>query len=370
MFILSVISFIVVFSVVVFVHELWHYFVAKNAWVKIKEFAIGLPPTAKVLWKNKAWTKFLLNYIPFGWYVKMYWESDEKLINTKWAFVNLSKFKRFQVIVAWVVMNFVFAMLILTVLFTIWTKPLILSEEDFNTYKKSWVIEMESFDWVKIVEFVEESYGEKSGLKQWDNVLSINWTKIDKDSFVELNSKWWVLSYEVSRDSEILNINVEVDSQWKIWAYVTDKPVIKNINEISFPLHESFIYSLQQSVRIWVLTIQTFWDVIANIFTKWSIPDWVSWPIWIAKTTWLVVLSWSYDEVLKFMALISLSLAVINILPIPVLDWWHLLFLLIETVIWRKMVNKFKWFFSLIGLIFLLFLMVFISVWDLFNLIN
>ena len=370
MFILSVISFLIIFSLVVFIHEFWHFLLAIKNGVKVEEFAIWLPPLAKKIWENKYWTKFLLNWIPFWWYIKMYWENEKKLIKKEWAFFSLPIFNRMQIVVAWVFMNFLFAWWILTLLFTIWTQPLILSENDFEKYKKQWIIHLEKTTWLRVIKLVENSNAIKYWLLPWDNIIKINWIKVNKENFSSLNKSWENLKYTILRNKKQLELNINTDNNWKIWAYITDEDVIKSIDDISYSLFQSAIISIKECIRISVLTIQTFWDVIVNIFTKWTTPEWVSGPIWIAKMSWLIVKNWTFDEIFKFMALISLSLAVINILPIPVLDWWHLLFLFIEAIMWRKIVDKFRWILNLFGLVFLIWLMVFISLWDLFNLLS
>ncbi len=368
MFITSLLSFLVIFSIVVFIHELWHYCVAIMNWVKVEEFAIWMPPLAKLIKKTKSWTSFVLNYIPFGWYVKMYWEIDDgSKKKKKWAFFALPIYKRAQIVIAWVLMNFVFAWGILAILFTLWAKPLLLTKDDFDKYKNLWVILVEDFEWIKILDFIKDSSWEASGLVKWDIVLSINWVPVSEENFSKMNNEWWELHYEISRSSTIINMQVSPDAEWKIWAFVTWEGSVKEISDISFPFIESIAFTFKECMRIAVLTIKTFWEVIAWIFT-WITPDWVSGPIWIAKMSWMVVSNWSFEEIFKFMALISLSLAVINILPIPVLDWWHLLFLWIECIIGRRAISKFRWSFNLLGFVFLIWIMVFITYWDIYNL--
>ena len=369
MFLISIISFLVIFSVVVFIHELWHYFTALIHWVKVKEFAIWMPPLAKLLWTNKSWTKFLLNYIPFGGYIKMYWEVEESGESKKWAFFALPIYKRASIVVAWVLMNFLFAWWILTILFTIWAKPLVLSKLDFEKYTNEWVIILEQLEWIKILEFVEQSTWKDAGLMQWDIVTSINWSIVNEKNFSEINSKWWDLNYEILRSWIIINLLIHTDDQWRIWAFVTWQWEVMEVKDISYPFLQSMVFTLKECLKISILTVKTFWDVIVGIFT-WITPDWVSGPIWIAKMSWLVVSNWSIEEIFKFMALISLSLAVINILPIPILDWWHLLFLWIECIIGWKLVNKFRWSFNLLGFVFLIWIMVFITFMDIHSLFS
>lgn len=335
MIIISIISFIVIFSIVVFIHEFWHYFIAKKCWVKIEEFAIWLPPLAKLIHKNELWERFVLNWIPFWGYVKMYWESygSGKTLG-KWAFCNASILKRCFIVIAGVTMNFISAWVILSILFTIWTKPIIISSDDFDKYSKEGYIISQSYEWIRVVDFVENSRGKTSWLEVWDIIQSVNWFPVNINKFTfEPSQKY---KYKVLRWESQIQLEVETNSEWKIWAFITDKPIVKEIKNIKIDFYKSPFYALNEMYRISTATIKAFWWVISNIFSKWKIPDEVSWPVGIASLSWQISMSGDFNDIFKFIAMISLSLWVLNLMPIPALDGWHLLFLWIEAIIWRR----------------------------------
>lgn len=379
MFLISLISFLIIFSIIVLTHECWHYFVAKFFWVKIEEFGIWLPPRMKTLWTNKLWTKFILNWIPFWWYVKMKWESEfywgsEKLTQVnnelakKWNFAHVSFIWKVSIIIAGVSMNFILAWLTLALLFTFWTKPLLLSDQDVNKYSELWYVIFEEFKWITVMDFWKDSPWEKSWLEQWDIISKINWSTVKtKNDLSILNKQSNTLDYEILRNDSIINLKISKNDEWKIWVFLTDQPLIKEIKDMKMPFWESIIFSFKECIRIWILTIKWFWEMIANLFSKWESPNNVSWPIWMAKMSWMLIVNWSINDVFKFLALISLSLAVINIIPIPALDWWHLLFLILECIIWRKYTEHLSKYLNLVWFLFLISLMVFVTFLDIIN---
>jgi len=372
MFIVSIISFIVLFSFIVLIHEWGHYRSAIRHWVKVEEFWLWLPPRAKTLWKNKSWTKFTLNWIPFWGFVRMFWEdsTDLKDRKKKWSFWTISLLWRMEIVLAWVFMNFILAWWLLIILFTIWTEPIMLSKTDFEKQIQQWNIIMENFDWVKIITLTEDWLWKISWFEAWDIISKINWKIISKVTDISaIQAPWLSLSYEVKRWDSILNIPVILDETWKLWTQITAWPVLKEIKKIKMWFFDSIIFSFKECFRIWTSTVKMFWEIIVNIFTKWATPDWVAWPIWIAQMTSVFVSAWDFNWLIKFMALISLSLAVINLMPIPALDWWRFVFLLIEWIIRKPVPVIWETYIHLWWYIFLMWLIFLVSIQDILRLI-
>ena len=107
---MSIIIFIIVLGVLIFVHELGHFIVAKKSGIRVDEFAIGFPP--RIFSFKKGGTKYSLNMIPFGGYVKIYGENSEDESvdpNAKDSFVNKNSWTQAAVLVAGVTFNIIFA---------------------------------------------------------------------------------------------------------------------------------------------------------------------------------------------------------------------------------------------------------------------
>lgn len=83
---------LIIFSIIVLIHEYGHFKTARIFWVKVFEFGLGIPPKAKKLWTDKSWTEYTLNWLPIWWFVRLKWENnhyfliydkDKNLINKK-----------------------------------------------------------------------------------------------------------------------------------------------------------------------------------------------------------------------------------------------------------------------------------------------
>ena len=122
-FVLTGIVFILVFGVLILVHEWGHFYAARRAGIKVEEFGFGLPPRAWGIKKGE--TIYSLNWIPFGGFVRLYGEDsyDPKLLHDERSFVSKNVWQRTKVIVAGVVMNFILAILLLTIGFSVGMVP-------------------------------------------------------------------------------------------------------------------------------------------------------------------------------------------------------------------------------------------------------
>jgi len=114
---LSIIIFIVILSLLVFVHEFGHFSMAKKFGMKVDEFGFGCPPRAKKLFEKNG-TLYTLNWLPLGGFVKIKGESGDSRGDTD-SFAHKKVWQRFIVLVAGVSMNFVLAWLLLTIGFII-----------------------------------------------------------------------------------------------------------------------------------------------------------------------------------------------------------------------------------------------------------
>lgn len=167
--ILTIIVFILIFSVLVIIHELGHFWFAKRAGIKVEEFGFGLPP--RIWGKKKGGTLYSINWIPFGGFVKLKGEDahDPKMLKDPKSFSAKSKWQRFQVLVAGVLMNFILAFVLLSFGFMVGMEPLIVDGNDFRNALKNGTMQLTSGMVVKEVE--PGSNGEKLGFKAGDNVI-------------------------------------------------------------------------------------------------------------------------------------------------------------------------------------------------------
>ncbi|MDX9970864.1 MAG: site-2 protease family protein [Candidatus Gracilibacteria bacterium] len=128
-YLLTAIVFILIFSVLILIHELGHFVMAKRAGIKVEEFGFGLPP--RIWGKKKGETIYSINLIPFGGFVRMLGEDsrDKKMLENKRSFIAQPMRSRVKVIVAGVTMNFLLAYAIITFGLIVGMEPLLLPDE-------------------------------------------------------------------------------------------------------------------------------------------------------------------------------------------------------------------------------------------------
>ena len=128
--ILTIIAVVIIFSILVLIHEAGHFFAARRAGIKVLEFGIGFPP--RLFEKKIGETTYTINAIPFGGFVKLYGEdaTSEAVIKAKDSYAHKSPWVRTKVVVAGVLMNFILAIFLLTIGFTFGIEPLLVTEAD------------------------------------------------------------------------------------------------------------------------------------------------------------------------------------------------------------------------------------------------
>lgn len=163
---------ILVFSFLILIHELGHFWAARRNGVKVEEFGIGFPP--RIFSFRRGETLYTLNLIPFGGFVKLYGEDadDAKTLADSRSFASKSKWARVQITVAGVAMNLLFAFIALTVGFTFGMEPLIAEYDDVVKGVKTGVIETVSG--LRVAELSETAAAYRAGLRPDDEVLKIN----------------------------------------------------------------------------------------------------------------------------------------------------------------------------------------------------
>lgn len=173
---ITIVVFILIFSLLILIHEFGHYFAAKRAGIKVEEFGIGLPP--RIWGKKKGETIYSINLIPFGGFVRMLGEdsSDKKALKDKRSFAAQSMRARAKVIVAGVFMNFLLAWILLTVTLSFGMQPLLLPDEVLPAIHDGKIVVKEG---VKILEVEENGIASEFGLKSGDIIYSLNGQPLD-----------------------------------------------------------------------------------------------------------------------------------------------------------------------------------------------
>lgn len=203
-YLLAVIAFIVIFSILILIHEFGHFIMAKRAGIKVEEFGFGLPPR---MWgKKKGETIYSINWIPFGGFVRMLGEdqADPKALKSKRSFAAQSMRARVFVIVAGVAMNFLLAWLLMWVGFTAGMQPL-LGPDDVLPAVNSGQIILEQG--VKIKSVDADSLAATAGFKADDLIYSINRSKIDANNLAAI-TKDPSKDFGVIRDGKSVTLQI------------------------------------------------------------------------------------------------------------------------------------------------------------------
>lgn len=348
-------------SVLVLIHELGHFLTAKRFGIKVEEFGFGFPP--RVFGKKIGETLYSFNLLPIGGFVKLYGEDDAgsgKVSKSKEVTKDLERaffakpiWQRIVVVVAGVVMNFGLAVLIATYLFTSQGIP----KDNQN---------------VLVADVSKGSPADTAGMKSGDLIVSIDSQKV-KDPSMLIATTQDKLGKEVTvvvkrGESEIpLKVTPRLNAPEGEGAMgVAIEP---NITFQKYPFPQSIYYGTKQAVQDSVLVVTGFLDMIKTIFTKQTIPEGVAGPVGMAQLTGEFV-KIGPEAVLSLVYMLSLSLAVLNILPIPALDGGRLFFILIELFTRRKVNPKFEAYAHMAGIVVLLLFLAFISYKDIVRIVS
>jgi regulator of sigma E protease len=349
---MTTILFLLVLSILVFVHELGHFLVAKFFNIRVDEFAIGFPP--KVYSKTYGETTYALNALPLGGYVKIHGENPEDGLDTsdKRSFQNVSWWKQVLVLVAGVTFNIIFAWMLLSLSLMIGT-----SKASTEGVPAEYIRGTQS---VLIQAIVPESPAEKAGLRAGAIVESVQGVPIRQAKDVQMT---------IQKATSSVSIVAITQGMSATYTIIPEKQAIgvslAEMASIRMPIIPAVIYGAQGTYN---LTQQLGTGVIGffgNLFHGDASWEEVSGPVGIAKVVGGAGRE-GFVSVLFIAALISISLAIMNILPFPALDGGRIVIALIEGAMRKRLNIQFVNGLNTIGFLLLITLMVVVTVKDIF----
>ncbi len=361
---MSFITLIIVISVLVFVHEFGHFIVAKKNGVRVDEFSIGFPPR---VWSFKRGeTTYSLNLIPFGGYVKIFGENPDEASmrgpDSQRSFVNKNRGVQAAILIAGIAMNIIFAWALLSASFMIGVQRA--------------PAEGVSGSGIFISDVLANSPAEKAGLKPNDLIIGItnNSGKIEEkvnainmEAVVTASAgKPIILTYERAggtATTSVIAMSGVVKDKLAIGVAMVD---VENLKLSFFP---ALLEGAKATWEVTVMTALGLKDFLLQIFSFKADLSQVSGPVGIAGYL-NQARQFGASTLLSFVALISINLAVINLLPFPALDGGRLLFVAIEAVIRRPLNPKIANTLNLLGFALLLLLMVTITFSDVSKLLK
>jgi regulator of sigma E protease len=351
----SILIFFLVLSVLVLVHEFGHYFVAKKSGVWVEEFGLGLPPRA---WGKKIGdTLYSLNWLPFGGFVKLHGEDSSETghLHKEVAFSHKSKRARAMIVTAGVVMNFLLAVVLFAVGYTFSGFP----RETTN---------------VKVVEVAKDSPASNAALQVGDIVRTVNGEPAtSNDGFVALveKHKGEDVDFGIERDGQMMDIHATPRKDHP--SNEGSLGVVISATETYFPpiWQRPFmgIYYGFKDAYFWgKIVLQGFGKIFTDLAGG-TVPKDIAGPVGIYALTTQAA-SFGILPLLNFMGILSVNLAILNIMPLPALDGGRLLFILIEGVMGKKVVPKFEALVHTVGMVVLLLLLFAITAYDIRRLIE
>ncbi|MDP3955571.1 MAG: M50 family metallopeptidase [bacterium] len=348
---LTAIVFLLILSILVFVHELGHFLVAKKAGIKVEEFGFGLPP--RVWGKKVGETIYSINALPIGGFVRLYGEDEAakgKKEDNNRQFLYKSKKIRAAVTVAGVVMNFLLAVVIFS---AIYTKIGIPTETDQ----------------VMVVGVTSGSPAQNADLRENDIVLAVDGQTITASrEFIDIAGEkaGSEIVLEVSREGQRKSVQV-VPRENPPEGEGPLGVAISTLEMKFYPFWEMPIRGAVQGVKeslAWAgLIVGSLGEMVYQLVVAGQVPKDVTGPVGIFQITGQAA-QMGWLPVLQLLAIISVNLAIVNILPIPALDGGRLLFIGIEAISGRRVRTKFESYAHQIGMVVLLLLILLVTISD------
>jgi len=366
--ILAIFIFIFILGFLVFIHELGHFIAAKKSGIKVEEFGIGFPP--RIWGKKKGETTYSINIIPIGGFVKLYGEDgvDKECLTDPRSFTAKPLWIKSLVISAGVVMNFLLASLIFYFLlgmsgFT--SQQFLIFDYHFPFGSQ------ENYPMVSAV--AEGSPAAEKGIESGFIVISANGERFEKASnfaaFIkERKGEEILLELRGIKNQETREVKImpRVDPPEK------EGPLGIGLEEIAEVRYEGFFgkatAGFLHALNLGHYSIVSLGHLIKISFKQETIKPlsrFVGGPVMILAATNITLKGGGgIIAILNLMALISLALAIVNILPFPALDGGRLVFMGFEGLTKKRIPLKVERNINLIGFVLLILLLVLVSYKD------
>lgn len=363
--VITAIVFFIILSILVLVHELGHFLVARFLGVGVEEFGLGLPP--RVVGKKIRGTIYSVNWLPIGGFVKLAGEDEKERKTEKGKRKNVSEYfwarskkERAAMLVAGVAMNFLLAVVITTGLLIDGVK--------------------EPSGRVHVERVIEGSPAQEGGLLPNDVILTADrWPKITPEvrPLTEMTTTKQLIEFTKANAGKTIQLEILRGGETLLVRLVPrasppagEGPMgvaISDLEERRYPWWQApFVagrVTILRAGQMLTSIVLSLWRVM----TLQPLGVDIAGPIGIAQVTGQAV-KFGLKAVLEFMSILSLNLAVLNILPIPALDGGRLAFVFLEKVLGRRVWPAFEKSTHQIGMVILFALILLITINDILRL--
>lgn len=319
---LTIIIFIAILVLLILIHEFGHFIVAKLSGVKVEEFAFGFPP--RLFSKIYHGTRYSFNLIPLGGYVSLLGENED--VKKPGSFYSKKIWQKISIIVTGVLMNFILAIVVLTIGFSIGMTPLVSEPSALGGEKKSEVM---------VVEVVDDSPASQIGLRT-GNIIKGFTTPENLQEFTKSHAGQEVtLKVEKNRKTE----------SFKLKLATGEAPLgvgVVSVTKVKQPFYKAVATATLEVGKSIGVIFKVLGQILKSVFTTGGAGEAgaaVVGPVGIFNFTSIALtVGWIY--ILQLLAIISINLGIINILPFPALDGGKILFLALEGVFRKKIVRQ------------------------------
>lgn len=370
----SILIFILVLSFLVIIHELGHFFAARWAGVKVKEFGIGYPPKAAKMFR---WldTDFTINWIPFGGFVRMEGEeidlSQTGVKPKKGEFYYASIFQRLVIILAGASINFIFGVLAFASIFSFIGIPEAITE-------------------ARVAAIADGSPAQEVGMPAEVNIISFRYG----DETVAVTTPTDVINYVNEHKGESVTVITsgvcqqlscaEMAQEFQVYLRTADETpegqgslgvAFQDVILVKYPWWQmpfrSMVYGVEQAIMLGKEIMAALSRLGTNLVQKGQLSEELAGPVGIVHQAQTIgLLEQGFVVILSFAGMLSINLAIMNVLPISPLDGGKALFTILETVISRKYLQKADYWLSYGGYIALMGLIIVITIRDVFRIFN
>ncbi|MFH2118530.1 MAG: M50 family metallopeptidase [Candidatus Paceibacterota bacterium] len=367
---MTVLLFILILSLLVVIHELGHFFMARKQGVEVQEFGFGYPPLLKKLFTWRG-TDFTLNAIPFGGFVRLKGEEfnpddrDFEPINQQ-AFYAKSALARIAVIFAGPLANILYAVLAFCVVFGVMGVPHFLDGRP------------------RIETVAVNSPAEKAGLQAQSEIIGF---RLFDDLVLTENMEQVVEFVQQNQGQEVQIIFTDPcdglvcpETQIEQPIYLrpeAETPTGEGSMGVMFadfflesgPWYSQLIngawYGIQQSVALGVLIVSAVIGLFRDLFMTGTVPAGLTGPVGIVdQASRSSILTSGWAPLVEFSGILSINLGIMNLLPIPALDGGRILFVLLEKIVGKKRIQHIEGKAHYVGFILLIGLIVLVSFRD------
>lgn len=342
---MDILIFIVALSILVLVHEFGHFIAAIKTGVRVEEFGLGLPP--KIFGKKIGKTTFSLNLLPIGGFCRLYGEEGGGKGGI--AFNNKNPWQKLIIVLGGVLMNLVLAIVIFSLVYAILGVP-------------------QETDRVKIVGIAQNSPAEIAGLKEDDQIYKVDSKVITNPS--ELTSevakfKGKTVSLDIKRNNQDQQVNIGIREN-PPQGEGSMGVAISNTEMVKVPWYQFYkgIGAGFKEAFFWGKIIGGGVGSMVQKLLMGQIPKDVSGPIGMFEATSSIKKSQGMLALVHFFGVVSVNLAVVNILPFPALDGGRIIFVIYEMIFRKRANQKVEMAVNNIGMLILLSLILLITAGD------